>query len=707
MTEYGPWNPLTVSPPSAPSGRLNNAQRTSLRLARNVAVLFGVGVPGAAVGSKPRMSDYNALTSADVGRGAPPDAERPDKTPIASATLSKYGPETKAALVLTGANELFGTVEQTMRDVLRLVSQSEDARPLADSMQITAWAALLLDAYEAQPALTVAALQARAVQRAALIDWAPWVDEDSEPETDSIEFGTVRNRAGRAADRSREARTLDIFDGLMHDEVTPSAVRGDYEANNQLLADDLVDRFANQLLRGSMETGLARVTVDDEGRRRIDVALSRLSLLVGFTEANMQIFHLVAPYEESGPGRGRRDREPYDPADRTHWRRLLPRTPTKAELARLDSDAAYETIRTLTTMLRVLRVTRKVPREMRTACRGRLGQLATLAEATFGVDTYPALETRAAHLAAVASDLRYRKFKDFDAPYESTLEAGTALFDVYGKVRDRYREQMNPGAWLEFMNMLSARLDGWAREIADSGDLDRCRTIQRQLCADWVEAFTRLGVNPLTRPPHVLKQRGRGIATSLHDWVALAIRITDAPKVYSRALLMAREVVIPMRRELAIRRGNDRSYRRTLEEVSFGICDGLGSLPPGEAADALSQLAYIGQELRMTSRVQQLLGDTKPAPGSELTERDAITAVTLVRIYMTLEENHLAQKGFLSSDEIGKLLDTAHEALSVVAESSQPKHSRVLRELDALERRLTDLRSNRASRLAVRNRQSG
>jgi hypothetical protein len=180
---------------------------------------------------------------------------------------------------------------------------------------------------------------------------------------------------------------------------------------------------------------------------------------------------------------------------------------------------------------------------LETPCRGDRtalcgSQLATLAEATFGVDTYPALETRAAHLAAVASDLRHRKFRDFDTPYESTLEAGTALLDVNGKVRDRYREQMNPGAWLEFMNMLSARLDEWAREIADSGDLERCRMIQRQLGAGWVEAFTRLGVNPLTRPPHVLKQRGRGIATSLQDWVALAIRMTDAPSQPRRSRVL-------------------------------------------------------------------------------------------------------------------------------------------------------------------------
>jgi hypothetical protein len=707
MSARAPWYPLTVSPPSAPSGRFNVAQRTSVRLARNVAVLFGVGVPDAAAGSRPRMSDYNALTSADVGRGAPPDAQRPDKTPIASATLSKYGPETKAALVLTGANELFASVEQTMRDVLRLVGQSEDARPLADSMQITAWAALLLDVYEAQPALTVAALQARAVQRGALIDWAPWVDEDSVPGSDSIEFGTVRNRAGSAADRAREAKTLDIFDGLMHNEVEPAAVRGDYEANNRLIADDLVDRFANQLLRGSMETGLARVTADDDGRRRIDVALSRLSLLVGFTEANMQIFHLVAPYEESGRGRGQRDREPYNPADRSHWRRLLPRIPTRAELARQDSDVAYEAIRTLTIMLRVLRVIRKVPREMRTACRARLGQLATVAEETFGADSYPALETRAAHLAAVASDLRYRKFMDFDTPYQSTLEAGKALYDVYSQVRDRYREQLNPGAWLEFMNMLSARIDGWAREIAESGDVDRCRAIQRQLCTDWVEAFTRLGINPLTRQPHVLKQRGRGLATALYDWVALAIRMTDAPKVYSRALLIAREVVIPMRRELAIRRGNDRAYRRTLEEVSLGICDGLDSLPPGTAAEALDQLAYIGQELRTTWRVEQLLGNIKPPPGSQLNERDAIAAVTLVRIYVTLEENNLPPNGLVSAEEIEKLLKIAHNALSEVAESDQPKQSRVQGQLDDLERRWSSLRTSPSGRTPIGDRQPG
>jgi hypothetical protein len=702
VNDLAQWRPLTVSPPSAPRGRLNNAQRTSVRLARNVANLFGVDVPDAAAGSKARVSDYNALTSADVGRGAPPDGKRPDETPIASATLSKYGPETKAALVLTGANELFTSVEETMREVLRLVGQSDDARALADSMRITAWAALLLDVYEAQPALLVAALQARAVQRGALIDWSPWVDEDAAPRSDSVEFGTVRNRAGNAGDRSRQAKTLAILDGLMQDEVTPLALRGDYEANNALLADDLVDRFASQLLRGSIESGLARLTVDHQGNKRIDVALSRLSLLVGFTEANMQTYHLVAPYEESGRGHHRRaDREPYNPTDRAHWRRLLPRVPTMAELARLDTDVAYATIRTLTVMLRVLRVIRRGPREMRTICRGRLGELATLAEEYFGADSYPALETRAAHLAAVASDLRYRKFKDFDTPYESTLEAGKALWEVYTLVRDRYRHDMNPGAWLEFVNMLSARLHGWARELRDSGEVDRCRAIQRQLCDDWREVFTRLGMDPLTRPPQVLRQRCGGLADALHDWIALALRMTDDPELFARALLMAREVVIPLRRDLAGRRGNDRTYRRTLEEVALGICDGLSALPPGDAAAALNQLAYIGDELRTTSRVEQLLGNAKPPPGSELTERDAIAAITMVRTYMTLDEHNMAPNGLLAPDEIGKLLDIAHGALSEVAEATEPKRSRILRMLDDLETRRTAVDSDSSAMAQV------
>jgi hypothetical protein len=699
MSGLGPRNPLTVSAPSAPRGRFNVAQRTAVRLARNTAALFGVDVPAAAAGSTARVSDYNALTSADVGRGAPPGAQRPDETPIASATLSKYGPETKAALVLTGANELFAPVEETMREVLKLVGQSEDAGALADSMRITAWAALLLDVYETHPALLVAALQARAVQRGALIDWAPWVDEDAVPRSDSVEFGTVRNRAGSAADRSRDAKTLDILDSLMTDEVRPLALSGDYDASNTLLADDLVDRFASQLLRGSMESGLARLTVDRDGTKRIDVALSRLSLLLAFTEANMQTYHMVAPYKESGPSRRRRDdRVPYDPNDRAHWRRLLPRIPTKPELVRLDNDVAYEAVRTLTIMLRVLRVTRKGPREMRTTCRGRLGELATVAEDLFGADSYPALEARAAHLAAVASDLRYRKPKDFDAPYESTMEAGRALFDVYNQVRDRYRDLMNPGAWLEFIDMLSARIDEWAREIGDGGDMRRGRAIQRQLCEDWEDAFTRLGIDPLTRQPHVLRERCQGLVAPLHNWVALAIRMTDDPKLYSRALLMAREVVVPIRRDLAIRRGNDRSYRHTLEDVALGICDGIDSLPPGEAADALKQLEYVGQELRRTLRIEQLLGDTRYPAGSELTERDAIAAVTLVRTYATLDEHHMSPDGLLTSDEIGRLLEIAHSALKEVAESSQPKRSNALNRLDELESQRAALSARDPSR---------
>ena len=686
MSSTGPWNPLTVSAPSAPGGRLNNTSRTSARIARNVAVLFGIEAPDSADGSRVRLSDYNALTNADIGRGAPPDAKRPDSTPIAAATLSKYGPETKAALVLTGANQLFESVQPTMREVLDLVSQARDTRQLADSMRITAWAALLLDVYEAQPALLVAALQARAVQRGALIDWTPWVDEDAAPQADSVEFGTARNRAGSAAGRSRDAKTLGIFDGLMDDKVKPEAISGDYDANNALLSAELVDRFASHLLRGSMVSGLARVTIDPAGNRRMDVALDRLPLLVDFTEANMQLYHLVEPCGDTirPPHEPAADREPFDPTNDTHWRRLLPRVPTTPELTRFDPKVQYETIRVLVLMLRVLRVTRKVPRKTRTACRELMGEVATVAEELFGADSLPALETRAAHLAAIASDLRYRKVRGFDTPYESTLEAGQALFEIYVEVRDRYRDLMEPGAWLEFIDKLSGRLDAYAVEIADGGDAEGGRAIQRQLCEDWEDAFTRLGIDPLTRQPHVLKERCRGLAHPLHSWVALALRMTDDPKLYRRALLMAKEVVVPMRRELARLRINDRTYRDTLEEVSRGVAEGLDSLPPGEAAEALDYLVLLGRALLNTSRVQQLLGMTRPAPGTQLTDRDAVTVVALVRICVTLKELHPTAPDLLSADQVSLLLGKAHDALSELAESDEPKRSRVLTQLDGL-----------------------
>ena len=686
MSSTGPWSPLAVSAPSAPGGRLNNTRRTSLRLARNVAVLFGIGAPDSADGSRIRLSDYNALTSADIGRGAPPDAKRPDSTAIASATLSKYGPETKAALVLTGANHLFDSVRPTMHQVLDLVSQAQDGRQLADSMRITAWAALLLDVYEAQPALLVAALQARAVQRGALIEWTPWVDEDAAPQADSIEFGTARNRAGSAAGRSLDAKTLGVLDGLMDDVVKPQAISGDYEANNALLAAELVDRFASHLLRGSMVAGLARVTIDPAGNRRMDVALDRPALLIDFTEANMQTYHLVEPCGDTirPPYEPPADRELYDPTIDAHWRRLLPRIPTTPELTRFDRDVQYETIRVLVQMLRVLRVTAKTPRKMRTACRELMGELATVAEELFGANSLPALEARAVHLTAIASDLRYRKVRGFDTPYESTLDAGQALFELYEEVRDRYCDVMTPGAWLEFIDKLSGRIDAYAVEIADAGDAEGGRAIQRQLCEDWEEAFTRLGIDPLTRQPHVLKERCRGLAHPLHSWVALALRMTDDPKLFRRALLMAKEVVVPMRRELAQRRSNDRSYRDTLEEVSRGVCEGLDSLPPGEGADALDYLVRLGDELLETSRVQQLLGLAKPAPGTQLTDRDAVTVVALVRICVTLKERASAVPDLLSADQVSLLLGLAHEALSELAESDEPKRSRVLIMLDGL-----------------------
>ena len=240
----------------------------------------------------------------------------------------------------------------------------------------------------------------------------------------------------------------------------------------------------------------------------MDVALDRPALLIDFTEANMQTYHLVEPcgdtirppYEPPG------DREPYDPTIDAHWRRLLPRIPTTPELTRFDRDVQYETIRVLVQMLRVLRVTAKTPRKMRTACRELMGELATVAEELFGANSLPALEARAAHLTAIASDLRYRKVRGFDTPYESTLDAGQALFELYEEVRDRYCDVMAPGAWLEFIDKVSGRIDALRRRDRRCG---QCRGRPGDPAA--VVRGLGGGVHPARhRPAHPATARAQG-----------------------------------------------------------------------------------------------------------------------------------------------------------------------------------------------------
>ena len=184
---------LPIVVPDMPEAR---SEIVPARLARKVAPLFGVPWPDGPFGHRTWVCDYNKVTLSEIARGAPlpsrgqvawakdavtcgwavvdrigvnaPGATLPNVIP--NATLNRFGPDTKAAVLLTAANRLLEPVTAAVRTAVGALAAASGG-PLPRRARVTAWAALVIEVFRTQPALVAAAIRARTVQRELLVDW--------------------------------------------------------------------------------------------------------------------------------------------------------------------------------------------------------------------------------------------------------------------------------------------------------------------------------------------------------------------------------------------------------------------------------------------------------------------------------------------------------------------------------------------------------
>lgn len=163
-----------------------------VRVARKVAALSGLADPSATSDDAGRGSawygDYRELTTNELALGGPLRAGRierdgvadtgvfgkvrgsgrkyhvegpVDVAPIPNVVLQRYGPDTKAAFVLSGANTILAPVSAAVTAALEDVRrQVDDARLLLAVGQC-----LVQEAFQAQPILFLNAIQASRIQR--------------------------------------------------------------------------------------------------------------------------------------------------------------------------------------------------------------------------------------------------------------------------------------------------------------------------------------------------------------------------------------------------------------------------------------------------------------------------------------------------------------------------------------------------------------
>ncbi len=190
-----------------------------LRIARKVAALGGIAGPADSTDDAGRgrawLSDYRMLTTTELSIGGPvrqsSDADDRcdggvfdrdgrrfrhvdgdvDFMPIPNVTLRDYGPDTKAALVLTGVNKVLERVAEAVTDALADIRTQVDAPILL----VAVGQCLLQEVFAAQPILLLHGIQASLIQRALMLP-EPIVRHfaDVRRPLARVEYGSERSR---------------------------------------------------------------------------------------------------------------------------------------------------------------------------------------------------------------------------------------------------------------------------------------------------------------------------------------------------------------------------------------------------------------------------------------------------------------------------------------------------------------------------------
>lgn len=229
---------MALLPAVVPGLIEKRAELVPARFARKVAALFGV--PSEANPFRPLtwVCDFTTITVSEIARGAPlpnraaaarlretahegkwlehdravlPVGGKTLPNEIVAATVNRFGPDTKAAIVLTATNVLLAPATEAIGTALPLL-RGADGGELPAVQWIAAWAATAVEVYRSQPALVFAAAKARAIQRESLTPPGfPWAEELAGSPKARCEVGAVEPAAPDPVTRPED---LDFVDGI-------------------------------------------------------------------------------------------------------------------------------------------------------------------------------------------------------------------------------------------------------------------------------------------------------------------------------------------------------------------------------------------------------------------------------------------------------------------------------------------------------------
>lgn len=546
--------------PDIPEAR---AEVVPARLARKVAPLFGIRWEQSPYGLT-WVCDYTQLTLSEIARGAPgplraeaarwekevpagqwravgrsvithrrPGAAKPEPLPneIANATLNRFGPDTKAAVILTAANKLLEPVTEAINDALAFLAETS----VGDlSLRLGAWASLVLEVFRSQPALFAAAVQAREIQRAASLRWFPFWDL---PKSGQWTMARCEIGASEPSESTRGSLAgpgaLDVVDSTLRAVRLPVPAR-----DRGPVVDDLVRRWLRHLMAlGTFEgDGYLWPTERTPGHRVVEAFAPHDPTLQDYLNEAVQLIYAYADDDVQPPRAA-----------------CYPAIPPPEAIAGFGELSRRAIVLALGTMVRTTFNSGDLdPGDQREVV-ATFDQLATLAWESLGEDD-PAL---AVTLCRVA-DMRLEALRQDEA---NDRQLGGAVADLLAQL-DRSEDLVERGvlnqsdaaelirsANVEIAILLRRHT---ARPIPGLPPAD---ALTARLYRSW-DAFLRLmeiDLEGLSEQPEAVR---RLVGYQLHNYASFLAGRGRTEADLSRALELFEEFVVPARNAFYHRTGN-------------------------------------------------------------------------------------------------------------------------------------------------------
>lgn len=405
-----PIFPLELPPATSERGK------TTVNLARLIGPLFGV-VSDHSPRDMTWVCDYEAITLKELGRGAPlPLIKGKDKQQlelgarvgraiagnkghlegeVTAATINNYGPDTKAAIVLTAANKLYDPI---VADIVRCLEVFDEANSgIRPAVMLAAWANATLLGFRSAPLLCVSAIKARTSQRVAFAQWdVSALNSDVEPARCELGHSNVLNKTDYA-DVEFAPRNFNLID------ETVKKLQGILEVQSPQDLEYLASSWGRVLLRlgttsDDGDPALFWVSEVVKKHRTVEVYKSPIAVVEALVR-EQQLLPRITKIEES-----QRDGIPAD---------LVIHIPTDERMRELSQRQQRIFIDTVRNVLRWLRDSLDVPETVKDRTRQSLDELRLLAEELLPADDY-------LRMRAVATDAQAKVDED-SAEHVSTL----------------------------------------------------------------------------------------------------------------------------------------------------------------------------------------------------------------------------------------------------------------------------------------------